>query len=96
MRPDCTHPSHLCAFIAAQSELYATRPDGVLSVGLGVRALLLQQGEENIQMVRDLYHLHRILNFDTRDVSLCAYHTDTPFVLESSATLPVVRPAGRS
>ena len=70
------------------------REDGVLSVGLGVRALLLQQGEENIQTVRDLYHLHRILNFDTRDVSLCAYHTDTPFVLESSAILPVVRPAG--
>lgn len=68
------------------------REDGVLSVGLGVRALLLQQDEQNIQTIRDLYHLHRILNFDTRDVSLCAYHTDNPFVLDSSASLPVVRP----
>lgn len=69
------------------------REDGVLSVGLGVRALLLQQGDETIQTVRDLYHLHKVLNFDARDVSLCAYHTDAPFMLESSAVMPVVRPA---
>lgn len=69
------------------------REDGVLSVGLGVRALLLQQTEQMVQTVRDLYHLHRVLDYETRPVTLDTCRTDGPFALDTAAVMQVARPA---
>lgn len=82
-----------CARLALRSLDCMLREDGVLSVGLGVRALVTQQAEQTIQVIRDLYHLHRELHCDTREVTLCTYAADAPFQLESAVQMPVGRAA---
>ena len=82
-----------CARLALRSLDCMLREDGVLSVGLGVRALVTQQAEQTIQVIRDLYHLHRELHCDTREVTLCTYAADAPFQLESAVQVPVGRAA---
>lgn len=82
-----------CARLAMRNLDCMLREDGVLSVGIGVRSLILQQAEHTIQTIEDLYHLHRELCYDTREVDLYTYQSDSPFQLESVAQMPVGHPA---
>ena len=66
---------------------------GVLSVGVGVGVLLLREGRHTLQTIRDLYHVHRTLELEERQLALRGCHLCGPFTGESTAVMPVSRPA---
>lgn len=67
--------------------------DGVLSVGIGVRALLLQTGEQTVPVIRDLYHVQEELTLEERQLTLTGSQLLGGLQAEGTALMPLSRPA---
>lgn len=64
---------------------------GVLSVGVGVRVLLMHESQQTIQTIRDLYHVHNTLKIEERQVDVQSCRPCGSFHAESTLPVPVSR-----